>query len=488
MKPQKLYDLLGYINENLISRAEKSRKKRTATIRAVAVAACLVLVITAVSVYTHFKPDSTVLPSANALSTAVYPQDVKYPLEEDFTDKNGNLDYDAYSKEYSKWFDAKRAKNTLEVYDQGINEYVKSTLSVLLKNDGENLVYSPANIYFALSMLAECTDGKTRAEILDVLGYDDAEALRKNTNNLWQKLYADNGVYSSVMANSIWLKDGINYNKDTLDILKDSYFASSYSGDFLDEGYSAAIKDWINDNTKGLLKDQTENIKFDDRTAAALVSTIYFNAKWNDKFNEELTEKGDFYSEDGKKTVDFMKSSRSQAYYYADGYSATTLHFEQDSQMHFILPDENFSVYDIITKDGVLDIITNRAASYDYDGEAKKAYPIVNLSVPKFDVTNDIDLKESFNALGINTAFSVDNADFSPLTTDIPLYLSKVQHAARVKIDEEGCEAAAYTIMAEDSGSAPPDEEVDMVLDRPFIFVISGEDGLPRFVGIVNNP
>ena len=37
-------------------------------------------------------------------------------------------------------------------------------------------------------------------------------------------------------------------------------------------------------------------------------------------------------------------------------------------------------------------------------------------------------------------------------------------------------------------GSMPPDETVDFTLDRPFLFVITGRDGMPLFVGIVNNP
>lgn len=415
------------------------------------------------------------------LATAVYPQELQYPLEQNYAD------YNEFSEAYSLWYDAKRQKNTLEVTDDGISDYVKNTLSVLAKDSGKNLVYSPANVYFALAMLAECTNGQTQAEILKVLGYDNVESLRKNTSNLWQKMYADNGVYSSILANSIWLKDGVNYNKDTLDTLKNSYFASAYSGDFTNEGYANAVRDWINQNTKDLLKNQSKDIKFNGETVAALISTIYFNAKWNDKFNKDLTEKGKFYGNDGIVTADFMKSSHSQVYYYGDGYSATTLHFDEQGSMHFILPDKDFSVYDIISNDAVLDIITNRAAKYEYKGKANKAYPIVNLSVPRFDIANDIDLKDAFNSLGIKTAFDDKSADFSPLTTDIPLFLSKVQHAARVKIDEEGCEAAAYTVMLKDAGSAPPDSVVDMVLDRPFIFAVSGSDGLPRFIGIVNN-
>ena len=60
-------------------------------------------------------------------------------------------------------------------------------------------------------------------------------------------------------------------------------------------------------------------------------------------------------------------------------------------------------------------------------------------------------------------------------------------HAARVVIDEEGCTAAAFTVVAP-GGSAAPEDEVDFVLDRPFLFCITGDSGLPLFVGIVNNP
>ena len=36
--------------------------------------------------------------------------------------------------------------------------------------------------------------------------------------------------------------------------------------------------------------------------------------------------------------------------------------------------------------------------------------------------------------------------------------------------------------------AVPPEEEIDFVLDRPFVFVITGEDGLPLFIGVVNQP
>ena len=115
---------------------------------------------------------------------------------------------------------------------------------------------------------------------------------------------------------------------------------------------------------------------------------------------------------------------------------------------------------------------------------------LVHLSVPKFDVSSDLDLIDGLKALGVTDVFDGQAADFSPLTRDVEqIAVSQVKHAARVLIDEEGCEAAAYTvIMTEATAAAPPEDELDFVADRPFVFVITNADGLPLFVGIVNHP
>lgn len=44
------------------------------------------------------------------------------------------------------------------------------------------------------------------------------------------------------------------------------------------------------------------------------------------------------------------------------------------------------------------------------------------------------------------------------------------------------------TVMMMAGAAAPPEEEMDFVLDRPFLFAITGADGLPLFVGVVNRP
>ena len=57
-----------------------------------------------------------------------------------------------------------------------------------------------------------------------------------------------------------------------------------------------------------------------------------------------------------------------------------------------------------------------------------------------------------------------------------------------IAVDEEGVEAAAFTVMAMSGAGAPPDEleEIDFTVDRPFLFVIMSSDNLPLFAGVVN--
>ena len=123
----------------------------------------------------------------------------------------------------------------------------------------------------------------------------------------------------------------------------------------------------------------------------------------------------------------------------------------------------------------------------DGDWENNK-YLTVHQRIVKFDVSSQLDLSEGLQALGVTDAFDAAASDFSPMTDMDGLFVSQTAHGARVAIDEEGCTAAAYTVMMACGAAEPPEEEIDFVLDRPFVFAITGEDGLPLFIGVVNQP
>lgn len=89
--------------------------------------------------------------------------------------------------------------------------------------------------------------------------------------------------------------------------------------------------------------------------------------------------------------------------------------------------------------------------------------------------------------------FDFDKSDFSPLIDfdrfDKAVAVTKVQHAARVKIDEKGCEAAAFTVVRGDAQSrrAGGSSCGGDGSEPPFAFMITGVDGLPLFLGTVNS-
>ena len=114
---------------------------------------------------------------------------------------------------------------------------------------------------------------------------------------------------------------------------------------------------------------------------------------------------------------------------------------------------------------------------------------IVKLSLPKFTVSGKTDLLEVLPALGITDVTKGTRADFSPLTAKKEdadgLYLGKADHAAMVAVDEDGIVGAAYSYLEMLCAAVEPEHE--LTVDRPFFFLVTGQDNSILFAGVVNN-
>ena len=91
--------------------------------------------------------------------------------------------------------------------------------------------------------------------------------------------------------------------------------------------------------------------------------------------------------------------------------------------------------------------------------------------------------------MGLTGIFHPLGNDFSSsVDSQTPVYLDSINQDTRVTIDEDGVVAASYMILDFGAGAAlPPDEIIDFILDRPFVFAIT-TGSVPIFVGTVNNP
>ena len=418
------------------------------------------------------------------LAAAQYPQMAQYPDESKYTKLNGDFDSDGFDKVYDAWqADREKQMEQPEGYTDALDSYLRTVIPQLLADgSGENKACSPINIYMALAMLAEITDGESREQILGLLGSDNLDNLHTEASAVWNANYCDDGAVTSILASSLWLNDQINFKQETMDALAKYYYASSFRGEMGSTAFDQALQDWINQQTGGLLKEQASGLTMGKETILALATTIYFRAKWSEEFSESNTSPDTFHADSGDVTCDFMHQSGTNTYYWSDRFSAVSKSLESSGAMWFLLPDEGVTPEELLADDQTLDFLLSGGES------AESKYLIVNLSIPQFDIASDLDLTASLKNMGITDMFDPSVSDFSPMTDDTEAYLSQARHAARVAIDEEGVTAAVYTVMMVAGAGAPPEEEVDFTLDRPFLFAITGVDGLPLFVGVVHQP
>ncbi len=482
MKKETLQNAVGNLSEELINEASENKKvKKIDFIKwSSLVAALLIIAIVSVIFIEPFGGSKTPqILSTQGLNVIEpqYPEMNKYPSDTEMSN------WENYEAAFKAWrADKEKQQNQYKGYNEGLENYLKAAVKEFLKDSGnENKAFSPMNLYFALGMLSEVTEGESRKEILNLLGSRDINSLRKQAKAIWNANYSDDGVSTSLLGSSIWIDNSLAVYDTPLNSLKENYFASSYYGDIGSEEVNEALRNWLNEHTGNFLKESVSDLELQPNTLLALASTVYFKDRWNVEFGKNSTETDVFYTTENEVEAEFMSGWEFGSFYVSDNFSAYKKAFKNGGGMWFILPDESTNVENILNEDKTLDFIANNG-----EGSENKEI-LVNLKIPKFDVTSDVNLSEGLKNLGLSDLFEYGKADFSALT-DTDLAVSSARQSARVKIDEEGVEAAAFTIITAEGGAILPDDEVDFILNRPFIYAITGADGLPLFAGVINNP
>lgn len=485
MKADELLDSLEHIDPQLVHQADKPPQKtprrRPLWMGLTAVAAAAAIVIGIVL----WPGGGPLTGQAFALAVAEYPKMAPYPNEMNYLNPDGTLDFDRWSADYDTWReDCNTQQNQPGDYGSGLNGYYTATLRQFLGDGGtENKVCSPLNIYFALGMLAELTDGSSRQQILDLLGHGSIDTLRAQAKALWNANYNDDGMLTSVLASSLWLNEDVPFVQSTLDTLADTYYASSYQGEMGSAQLDQALQAWLNDQTGGLLEEAAGQVSLDPETVLALATTVYYQGRWAQEFNPDNTAPDLFHSPDGDITCDFMHSFSSGNYCWGEQFSAVGRSVLYGGTLWMVLPDEGVSVDQLLADPEAMAFLLSNG-----EWENQK-YLRINLSMPKFDVSGQLDLIQGLQAMGITDVFDPAVSDFTPMTTELDeIYVTQATHAARVAVDEEGVTAAAFTAMAMGGSGMPPEDEVDFTLDRPFLFLLTSSQGQPLFAGVVNQP
>ena len=360
-----------------------------------------------------------------------------------------------------------------------------------LREEEGNLFYSPHSISVALAMTYAGARNQTAEQMADTLQFLlEQERLHPAFNWLDAELASrgegaegkDEEGFRLNIVNAIWGQKDYSFLSTFLDVLAENYGAGLRILDFINETEESrlAINQWVSDQTEGRIKDLIPQDAIDALTRLVLTNAIYFNAAWENPFDEDMTADGPFYLlDDGHVSVPMMKQTESFGYTEGEGYQAVELLYDGcELSMVIFLPEAgNLEAFEEgLQSQQVCDIISGLQSTG------------VTLTMPRFEFDSAFSLKDTLAGMGMPVAFSSGEADFSGMTGNRDLFISAVIHKAFVSVDEAGTEAAAATavIMPE---SGPPEPTVEVTIDHPFIFLIRDiETGAILFVGRVMNP
>lgn len=354
-----------------------------------------------------------------------------------------------------------------------INTFSAQATGLALGGSTENALFSPVSLWFALALCAESAQGETRTALLNALGLPDSAA--QSAKAVYNHLYKDNKIGTLKLSTSLWVNESFPVKQDFLDLAADSFYAHSYICDYTSPKTGKAMGDWLDEATGGLLGGQ--ELPTDPATLMTLFSAIHYSDQWIDEFRQENNTTGDFRNADGTLSeAEYMhRTYGSHGWKCGEGWLSTSLSLKNGGSMVLILPDEGVSTGEVLADTDTMAAILS--------GEAEGGWGEVVLQVPKFEVSDSLDLKPVLEGLGAGIVFDYEQADFSNLS-EAALGLSSVKQETTLSIDEKGITAAAYTEIIY-CGAAPPDGRAELILDRPFLFAVV-TNGVPLFVGAVN--
>lgn len=356
-------------------------------------------------------------------------------------------------------------------------------LMATIPEDG-NLFYSPFSITSALGMTYAGAAGVTHQEMHDTLHIPVEDAVfHQEFGALSRDLAGDhNRPYTLLSGNRLWGQEGMTWKQAMLDTCAEHYDAPVTDLDFAGdtEGARKDINQWVSKMTEGMIDEALKSGDINSATRLVLSNAIYFHADWSEAFDEEFTSEGDFTLGDGGVvSAPLMHGTLPAGLYQDELLSVLRLPYEGDEiSLLVFLPAE---------ADG-LDALELALTPSEIDGWVSSMDDgDVAITLPRFSMRSRFDLADTFSELGMPSAFDEQQADFSNMTEDASLYISKIIHEAVIELDEQGTTAAAFTgvVMTVSSFQETP----EFTADHPFVFAIRDDlTGAILFMGRLADP
>ena len=249
-----------------------------------------------------------------------------------------------------------------------------------------NLFLSPNSISLALGMTYAGARGETEQQLARVLHFElSQDRLHPALAALTRALRpAGTGGPQLAIANRLWGREDYQFRNTFLAITRDQYGAELARTVFPEPGRTE-INTWTADQTAGKIKELLKEGVVTGNTVLVLVSAIYFKGQWVQPFPEDQTNPADFH----------------------------------------VAP----------TKVVKVPMMHTDHAFFPYGETERGKFPVY---LPKFSFSSHIALLDTLREMGLTNV-----RDFRGMTEGASPFLSAVEHASFIAVDERGTEAAA---------------------------------------------
>jgi serine protease inhibitor len=346
----------------------------------------------------------------------------------------------------------------------------------------KNVFISPYSISTVLQMVCNGAAGSTRDDMARVLGTSGLEikALTRAHKDLDKSVRSAQADVTLSIANAIWYSVAVEVRPAFASLNKDYYGATLDPLDFTDPRTGGLVNAWAEKQTQGRIKNIVAG-RLPGDTGMLLANAIYFKGTWERKFDAKATQPRAFHLADGgQKQVPMMEQRGKFEYQESNGCQAVRLPYKGGRLgMYVLLPEAGSSAAKLLA------MLNGEVWRGKFGRPMQRREGTFVL--PRFKLEFGAELKPPLQAMGMKLPFS-RAADFSGMSAS-PMFLSAVKHKSFVEVNEEGTEAAAATVAVMTLTAARPTQPFEMVVDRPFLFVIA--DNVTKailFVGVVYEP
>ncbi len=390
-----------------------------------------------------------------------------------------------------------------QVFVNDNNQFTLNFLKTVneTESNGKSFIYSPLSITYVLGMVNDAATGLTEKELEETLGFHEGGI--QAVNDYCKKLIdglpkVDNKVTLNI-ANAIFLNKNYTLKPQFEQDMQTYYDAKAEALDFKAPETLNHINSWASEKTNGMIPTILDDI--DPLMVSYLLNAIYFKADWASKFDLKNTKNETFTPENGNSSTDIPMMHQNVLIQYINNsmFSAIKIPYGNGLwNMMVMLPEKGFTTDHIINHLAALGLNGVEGAFCEIeDGIATMSVKSfspheVDLKLPRFETSSDTDKLEGglvrlMQKMGINRAFDERLAEI-PNMCELPVYIDMMRQKAKIKVSEEGSEAAAVTVAGIKNfsmGSEPIEyPKATFHAKRPFVYVIREQtSGVILFVG-----